>query len=156
MEYNTQTLKIINSSVFRRTTPRSPLVSCMAYPLILTLEAKCSSETLVDFQRTARHYITDDRTRHNHRFENLRSYTDNYSQSWISVDTSRFKRNDGFPNMSVHIFRYNYWVESCTSPQRDEIGIFIFRLWKILLFWSSTGMTSGTFFLMVHWRAVFH
>jgi hypothetical protein len=38
-------------------------------------EATCSSETSVNFQRTTRRYILEDRTLHNHRCENLKSYT---------------------------------------------------------------------------------
>jgi hypothetical protein len=37
-------------------------------------EAKCSSETPVDFQRTIRRYIPEDRNLRNHRRENLKSY----------------------------------------------------------------------------------
>jgi hypothetical protein len=38
------------------------------------MEAKCSSETSVDIQRTTRRYIPEDGTLHNHRCENLKSY----------------------------------------------------------------------------------
>jgi hypothetical protein len=38
------------------------------------MEATCSSETLVDFQRTSRRYIPEDSTLHDHRCENLKSY----------------------------------------------------------------------------------
>jgi hypothetical protein len=38
------------------------------------MEATCSSETSVDFQRITRCYIRKDRTLHNHRCENLKSY----------------------------------------------------------------------------------
>jgi hypothetical protein len=34
------------------------------------MEAKCSSETSIDFQRTTRHYIPEDRTLHNHSCRN--------------------------------------------------------------------------------------
>jgi hypothetical protein len=50
------------------------LVSCLAYSLALKMEAICSSETSVNFQRTARCYIPEDRTLNNLRFENLISY----------------------------------------------------------------------------------
>jgi hypothetical protein len=40
----------------------------------LMMEATCSSETSVDFQRTTRRYIPEDRTLHNHWCENLKSY----------------------------------------------------------------------------------
>jgi hypothetical protein len=37
------------------------------------MEATCSSQTYVDFQRTTRHYVPEDRI-HNHRCENHKSY----------------------------------------------------------------------------------
>jgi hypothetical protein len=52
------------------------LVSCSAYSSILKMEAKCSSETSVDFQRTTRRRIPEGRTLHNHRYANLKSYMD--------------------------------------------------------------------------------
>jgi hypothetical protein len=39
---------------------RALLVSCSAYPSTLKMEAICSSETSVDFQRTTRRYIPED------------------------------------------------------------------------------------------------
>jgi hypothetical protein len=54
--------------------PIFALVSCPAYSSALKVEAMCSSETSVDFQRTARHYIPEDSALHNHRCENLKSY----------------------------------------------------------------------------------
>jgi hypothetical protein len=50
------------------------LVSCLVYSSSVKMEAKCSSETSVDFQGTTRRYIPEDDTLHNHRCENLRSY----------------------------------------------------------------------------------
>jgi hypothetical protein len=54
------------------------LVSCSAYSSTLKIDAICSSETLVDFQRTTRRYIPEDIASstpfHNHRCENLKSY----------------------------------------------------------------------------------
>jgi hypothetical protein len=38
------------------------------------MEATYSSETFVNFQRTTRRYIPEDRTLYNHRYENLKSY----------------------------------------------------------------------------------
>jgi hypothetical protein len=40
--------------------PAFALVSCSAYFSTLKMEAICSSETPVDFQRTTRHYIPED------------------------------------------------------------------------------------------------
>jgi hypothetical protein len=42
------------------------------------MEATCSSETVVDFQRTTWCYIPEDRNLHNHRSENLKSYIESY------------------------------------------------------------------------------
>jgi hypothetical protein len=53
--------------------PAFTLVSCSAYFLTLKMEATCSSETSVDFQRTTRRFIPDDTTPHNHCYENLKS-----------------------------------------------------------------------------------
>jgi hypothetical protein len=50
------------------------LVSCLVYSSIQKMEAICSSETSVVFQRTTWRYIPEDRTLRNHRCENLNSY----------------------------------------------------------------------------------
>jgi hypothetical protein len=52
------------------------LVSYLAYSYTLTLkiEATCSSETSVDFQRTTRCYILGDRTLHNNCCKNVKFY----------------------------------------------------------------------------------
>jgi hypothetical protein len=49
------------------------LVSWLAYFSTLKIEAKCSSETSVDFQRTTWRYMPEYRTLHNHRCEDLNS-----------------------------------------------------------------------------------
>jgi hypothetical protein len=54
--------------------PAFTLLSCSAYSSTMKMEAMCSSETSVDFQRAIRRYIPKDRTLHNHRCENLKSY----------------------------------------------------------------------------------
>jgi hypothetical protein len=46
----------------------------LTYFVTLKMEETCSSETLVDYQRTARYYIQEDRTLHVYRCENLRAY----------------------------------------------------------------------------------
>jgi hypothetical protein len=38
--------------------------------LTLNVESTCSSEVSVDFQRTTRRYIPEDRTLYNYRYEN--------------------------------------------------------------------------------------
>jgi hypothetical protein len=50
------------------------LVSCFYYSSTLKMNTR-SSETSVDFQRTTRRYIPEDRTHHNHHRENLKSYS---------------------------------------------------------------------------------
>jgi hypothetical protein len=50
----------------------------LSHEATLKMEATCSSETSVDFQRTTRCYIPEDRTLHNHRCENLKSYTSKF------------------------------------------------------------------------------
>jgi hypothetical protein len=49
------------------------LASCLAYSSTIKMEVTCSSATSVDFQRTTRRSISEDRTRHNHSCENLKS-----------------------------------------------------------------------------------
>jgi hypothetical protein len=51
------------------------MASCLAYSSTLKMDATCSSETSVDFKRTTRRYIPEDRRPlHNHRCSNLKSY----------------------------------------------------------------------------------
>jgi hypothetical protein len=53
--------------------PAFTLVSCSAYSA-LKMDVICSSETLVDFQRTTRRYVPECSALHNHCCENLKSY----------------------------------------------------------------------------------
>jgi hypothetical protein len=50
------------------------LVSCSAYSSTFKMEAVCSPETSIDFQRTTRLYIPEDSTLHIHCGDNLKSY----------------------------------------------------------------------------------
>jgi hypothetical protein len=50
------------------------LVSCLAYSSTLKMEATCSSETSVGFQRITRRYVSADRTLETRRNGNLRFY----------------------------------------------------------------------------------
>jgi hypothetical protein len=50
------------------------LVSRLTYSLTLKIEATCSSKTSVDFWWTTWRYTPEDRTLHNHRCENIKSY----------------------------------------------------------------------------------
>jgi hypothetical protein len=53
--------------------PAFTMVSCLAYSSTLKMEATYCSETLNDFQRSAQHYIPEDRTLHKRCCENLES-----------------------------------------------------------------------------------
>jgi hypothetical protein len=44
------------------------LVSCLDYSSVVQMEAKCSSETSTEFQRTAPRYVPEDRTLQDSRF----------------------------------------------------------------------------------------
>jgi hypothetical protein len=57
------------------------LVSWVAYFSTLKMEAKCSSEISVDFQRTTDRHIPEDGTLHNHRCENLKYYNQVFIES---------------------------------------------------------------------------
>jgi hypothetical protein len=46
-----------------------------AYSKTVKMQATCSTETSVAFQRTTWRYIAEDGTHHNHRGESLNSYT---------------------------------------------------------------------------------
>jgi hypothetical protein len=61
------------------------LVSCLAYSSTLKMEATCSSEKWVGFQRTTRLYIPEGRTLSNHRCENLKSYKPFNSYHYIAA-----------------------------------------------------------------------
>jgi hypothetical protein len=50
------------------------VMSYLAYSSTLKVEAICSPETSVEFQRTTRRYIPEERTINNHRCENLKLY----------------------------------------------------------------------------------
>jgi hypothetical protein len=50
------------------------LLSWLVHSSILKMEATCSSKVSVDFQRTTRCYIPENRTLHNHCCVNLKSY----------------------------------------------------------------------------------
>jgi hypothetical protein len=62
---------------FRRNMPPfifNMLVPCVAYSSTRNMEGASSSEISIDFQRTTRRYIPEDRALQNHRCKNLRSY----------------------------------------------------------------------------------
>jgi hypothetical protein len=51
----------------------SKQLTCLAYSSTLKMEATCSSETSVDFQRTTLRYISQGIILNNHCYENLKT-----------------------------------------------------------------------------------
>jgi hypothetical protein len=93
------------------------------------MEAICSSETSVDAQRTTRCYIPEDGTLHNHRCENLKSYS-------VVGDSGSIFGHSVFPfSLSIPALGFNYpppppltaylgWCPSCEAyccPARGEV-----------------------------------
>jgi hypothetical protein len=87
------------------------------------MEAICSSETSVDFQRTKRRYIPEDRILHNHRCEKFKSYkvliclliwlpclklASDMPVLWVVIETKGLKFDSRYlsPLPLVTIFRY--------------------------------------------------
>jgi hypothetical protein len=86
-----KTMKTLKSTIFWDIAPCNPLSvnrhfggtyrlhlqgrTCRTYFFDLKMEAICSSETLVDTQRTTRRYIPEDGSLYNHRSENVKFYT---------------------------------------------------------------------------------
>jgi hypothetical protein len=62
------------------------LVSCLAYSSTLEIEGTCSYETSVAFQRTARRYVPENRTLHDHLCESFKCCTTraDHSRCWKS------------------------------------------------------------------------
>jgi hypothetical protein len=81
--------------------PVFTLVSCLDCSSTLKMEAKFSSETSVDFQRTARSYIPQYRTLHNRRFENLKSYIFIWSVIHISKPKVFYKSQPTFSSVGI-------------------------------------------------------
>jgi hypothetical protein len=54
--------------------PAFTQISYAAYSSTLKIEAICSPETSIDFQRITQRYLPEDITLHNHNCENLKSY----------------------------------------------------------------------------------
>jgi hypothetical protein len=77
------------------------VVSCLAC-LTLKMRAIFSSDTSVDFQRTARHYVPEDRTVNNYRCENL------ILHMFIVLDTTlKFCVEEGRISLWSRPFHYN-------------------------------------------------
>jgi hypothetical protein len=68
----------------------------LPYSSTLKVEAICSSDTSVDFQQSAWHYITEDRAHHNHQHENLKAYTKTGLSFTVDTDWSDFQNINSF------------------------------------------------------------
>jgi hypothetical protein len=79
----------------------------LAHSSTLTMEATCSSETLVDFQRTTWRYIPENRTIYNHRYENLKSSKFNRSRQRTSRDRTYGSTVMAWP-LCIHVM---HWVQ---------------------------------------------
>jgi hypothetical protein len=83
--YTASSVYFLKGTCFRDTTPCSPskvnrssachLLSGWFLTSTMKMEAICSSETLVHFQRTTWLYILEDSTLHSHRCEHLKTYS---------------------------------------------------------------------------------
>jgi hypothetical protein len=91
------------------------LISCLDYSSDMKMKVTYFSETSVDIQRTTRRYTQEDRTRHNHRCEIFKFYTEVsdfsketyclYLQSWrVNLATKRTNKNAGLA----------YWIYTST------------------------------------------
>jgi hypothetical protein len=76
----------------------------MTYSLSLKMEATCSSEMSVDFQWPAWHYISDDKTLHNHWCENVKSYTALEVLTEVTIQSTVFRDVMLFSLVEFHHF----------------------------------------------------
>jgi ribosomal protein L23 len=67
------------------------LASCLTCSSNLKMEAKCSSATLVDYHRTMRCYIPEERTLQNQSCENFKSYE--YSKFVLHISSAYYVEN---------------------------------------------------------------
>jgi hypothetical protein len=75
------------------------------------MEATCFSKTLVDFQQTTQHYIAEDRTLHNHRCENPKSYTDIFIFEALTGNLDLPARTEG---------NHNKLIQDSLCPSKDS------------------------------------
>jgi hypothetical protein len=121
------------------------LVSCSAYSSTLKIEAAYSSETSVDFQRTARRYILEDRSLNKniyfHRtqsvlifigaeaFKNLASFM----KPQISLPFGNDKPfNVNKYNVNSAIFIWPYMMKIQKKKKEEKFLLIIFKMRKFL------------------------
>jgi hypothetical protein len=93
------------------------LVSCLAYSSTLKMEATCSSETSVYFQRTTGRYIPEDGTFHDHRCENLISYIFLYfPHLQLFREQTGTKKQKIFPNFDF-LLTFFWFLTPCNLTE---------------------------------------
>jgi hypothetical protein len=126
--------RILKNSVSRDVTPCIPLkvnlsfggIWCFARWLLhvgclLGLifnpedETICFSEMLVVLQWTTQRYIPEDRTFHNHRYENLSSYMEPFCLIWSHLSGQEIIQNFGSRMFITVIITSNHWNPSSLS-----------------------------------------
>jgi hypothetical protein len=102
------------------------VLSCFAYSLTLKVEATCSSKTSVDFQRTTWHYIPQDRTLHNHHYENLKSYISSCNSWYLGQNVILFPvlfcvfdHHDSVSGSELLDKNITTWVSHCITAGRS-------------------------------------
>jgi hypothetical protein len=78
------------------------------------METKFSFEMSVDSQRNARHYTPNDRTVHDHRCENLTTYTK--AKSLLCLKGIHDRRMDTNSKDSRILYRLSLWFMEKTPP----------------------------------------
>jgi hypothetical protein len=116
------------------------------------MEATCSSETSVDFQRTTRRYIPEDRTLRNRLCENLRSYN--------NVVVDRVLSNVRISRTPVHLHNVSRLRDFCIPIVGHVPSILkelAMKLWQVSVFlivrgflWYSAGLFANA--SVMTWR----
>jgi hypothetical protein len=91
-----------------------PLVSCLAYSSTPKMEGQCS-ETSVAFQWTTQRYIPEDRTLHNHRCENLKSYS-------LFLFTVLLRTGSRIPLLGNHNSRVQFTANRISAAFPDVVS----------------------------------
>jgi hypothetical protein len=127
------------------------LISCLAYSLTVKMEATCSSETSVDFQRTTSRYIPDYKVLHNHRCENLKAYTGSYYDSKHSVlwtISCTYFRKMPFPilprscNQTLWVLVFQSTKRNYISREREDEKSLLLWFGLLLLQWLQNQISS--------------
>jgi hypothetical protein len=126
------------------------LVSCLAYSSTLTMEAICSSETSVDFQRTARRYISKDRTLYFRDVWSVQIKTkcNNVTRAICFVSHSNHLRDMKMADDNIMLLTIAYNFEAIPGCESNifelcDISKFLLVLYQLLLPYSVKNMSTG-------------